>query len=212
MICPKSCHSEKPKLQQDLLKVPFQLRFIVSTESSHKYYIKRSLHQKQKQNKTPSWQELLSWIWRTQNFPFGGWDLYPSERNTHGNKSSRWRGCGSASISPLPLSFNLSQELFYFDSCCHHQGKSPSPRAGEGEKMREVLSLFSSQLKVNMIFLLVFLSTTETGWHIQHEIYQTLRKTRMEIKKIRSAQSRWLITKLLTREEGYWAPSSIIFP
>lgn len=107
---------------------------------------------------------------------------------------------GSTSVSPLPLSFSLSQELFYFDSCCHHQGKSPSPRAGEGEKMREVLSLFSSQLKVNIIFLLVFLSTTETGWHIQHEIYQTLRKTQTEIKKIRRAQNRWLIPRLLTRE------------
>lgn len=77
-----------------------------------------------------------------KNFPFGDWDRYPSERNTHRNRSSRWRGWGDTSLSSLPLGFCLSLEFFYFDSCCHHQVMSPSLRAGEGEEKREVLSLF----------------------------------------------------------------------
>lgn len=165
-MCPWSCHSAKPKIPPGSLwgALPVKAHFLYSIDSSHKGF-----KHKNRNKNHPRGNHCFEYE-AHKNFPFGDLHFYPPEKNIQGNSSGGWRGWGNASIPTLPLSFYLSLEFFYFDSYCHRQAKYPSPGAGEAkEDEREILSLFSTSLKVNIIFLLVFLSTTETGWHIQDE-------------------------------------------
>lgn len=79
----------------------------------------------------------------------------------------------------------------------------------------ERLSLFSSHLKVNIIFLLVFLSTLRQAdiFKMKFKKYwENLNGNKENNNSTTDPNNRWLIPRLLIREGIYWAPDSITVP